>query len=209
MPMLRNSLSAAAVAATMAMAGSASAAVIPYPTPGTKITSTFTYTVPDSTQVTVYFVGASANYAERVGVLVNGSELGVEGLSNHASAYGNKIVLGTVSAGEVVSFYDHVLTTGAFWYSDVLGSDGADHAYVVPVTNSSSYTFMPPGEWAAYYVGFEDQKNGDYDYNDVQFVVAFAAVPELATWGMMLAGFVALSLVAFRVRRSSLSAFHM
>jgi hypothetical protein len=206
MPMLRNSLSAAAVAATMAMAGSASAAVIPYPTPGTKITSTFTYTVPESTQVTVYFVGASAAYTELAGVLVNGSELGAEGLNNHTSAYGDKISLGTVAAGDIVSFYDHVLTTGAYWYSGVLASDGADHAYVTPVT-SADYSFVPGGAVAAYYVGFEDLKGGDYDYNDVQFVITFTAVPELSTWGMMIAGFAGLGFVAFRARKTAPSAF--
>jgi len=184
---LKLSLSAAAVAAVMTSAGSASAAVI---------------TIPYMSIVTLYFDGGDAAFHEALKVSVNGGSPIATTFDNKTTPLGTPFSLGALAAGATLTFLDHVYNTGLTWSSnDAANSDGISHVAVTPGVTSPYFS------GTGSYVGFEDQKGGgDKDFNDIQALVTFTPVPELSTWGMLVAGFGGLGYAAFRrSRKNSLS----
>jgi hypothetical protein len=175
--------------------GAANADAIPYPDPGTPITiPSYDFTASATGNITAYFFASDAGDTEEVSMMVNGVATGIFGLNNHTSTVGQAFNLGPVTAGDTIEFFIHDITTGADWFSNASdNSDGFNHAYVTPYTGGVASS--PPGT----YVGFEDRANGDYDYNDDQFVFnnVSSGVPELSTWAMLLVGFGGLGFAAF------------
>lgn len=204
------------IAAAFGMAGalSASAQPTPYPTPGTLNTSTYSFTATGSGNVNAYFAGQTAGFGSKIGMSVNGGAVGDYVLQNHSVPYGTSALLGSVNAGDVITFvmiasFDPSGPTDAAsadltWYSNPsLNSDGINHIY------SSAYggdLLIPAGT----YVGFEDlppQGAGgygeDYDYDDHQFVFTGpfrATVPDGGSTALLLA-LGSLGLVAVRRRQ--------
>lgn len=182
----------------------AEAGPIKYGSPGVVNLATYSFTAVADGDITAYFVGQTAGYGSDLGMLVNGVSTGVFGLQNHNSPRGTAFVLGTVQAGDVLTFQLRVSTTnfnGPPPVSYNLFSDpslnpvvGAQHIY------SSAYTFdagdpdIPGGT----YIGFEDispLSGGDRDYDDHEFVftnVAVVSTPDggatVALLGVALSG---------------------
>lgn len=163
-----------------------------YPTPGTQAPAS-SFTAGASGQLVAYYTGEAGGFTNRVGARINGVD-GALGLSNHASAYGASFVLGTVSAGDSLVFFIDVDAGTARYYSDAsLNSDGVNHAWAAPFGGDA---LVPAGT----NIAFEDLPNGgDFNYRDHSIVFQITAVPEPASWALLLAG--AAGMAALRRRR--------
>lgn len=194
-----------AIAATLAVgAATAVQAAIPlYPTPGTINPADYSFTAVADGDIVAYFAGHSAGYTNWLRLEVNGVDTGLEGLNNQVTPLGTAFNFGPVQAGDSLVFKIRVVNTGDFFYSQRgLNADGITHIY------SAAYA---GGDWgipAGVYVGFEDiYDGGDRDYDDLRFVFTNVgggevAVPEPATWAMLIMGF---GLVGSAVRRRKAS----
>ncbi|MGQ5702152.1 PEPxxWA-CTERM sorting domain-containing protein [Sandaracinobacteroides sp. A072] len=193
--MLRNLV--LATVAAFGLSAAANAALPVYPDAGTINPVDYSFTASADGDIVAYFAGHSAGYTNYLRLLVNGVDTGIEGLNNQTSALGESLNFGAVQAGDVLTFAIRVSNTGDFFYSDRnLNADGITHIYSAPYAGGD---FGIP---AGVYVGFEDiLGGGDKDYDDLRFVftnVSGGAVPEPATWAMLIAGF---GLVGFAARR--------
>ena len=128
--------------------------LIPYPFAGTPNADNYTFTATDTGNITAYFAGSDAGHTDRIGLLVNGNLTGIIGLNNHTSNIGDSIVLGSVNAGDTLTFFLIDANTSSTWYSDrSLNTDGnTQHIY------STLYDGVTPplGVPAGTFVGFED-----------------------------------------------------
>lgn len=192
-------------AVVMASSGSAWADAIPYPCCGYNAT-TYTFYAQTTGDVIAYFAGSTAGYDNQLGLLVNGvATPNGYGLDNHSSAVGDSFDLGFANKGDVLTFVLHNLTLGRNAYSDpslnlaydsgpASGTgDGHNHVYATPYTATAPVLdHIPTGT----FVAFEDLPfpGSDYNYNDETFVFPGAAptpppaVPEPASWAMLLVG---------------------
>jgi hypothetical protein len=189
--------------AAVATAGAASAAIPFYPTAGIENPAAYTFTAAATGDLVAYFAGSTAGYSEVLGVLVNGVDSGITGLENHSTPLGTALNFGQVNAGDSLTFYINVLTTGDTFYSKPsMNVDGVQHVW------STSYAGGDYGIPAGTFVAFEDLRGGgDLNYNDLDFVFTNVAaentVPEPATWALMIAGF---GLVGGALRRRNVVA---
>jgi hypothetical protein len=212
-PTMRRQLIGVAVGLALVggAAGAAQAGTIPYPNAGTENPVIYSFTAAATGPITAYFAGGSASFTEVIGLRVNGVPTGIEGLNNQTSAIGQSLILGNVTAGDVLTFYDRILLPPSgvnTWFSNkALNSDGLQHIYSTSATAGQIAASIPAG----IYIGFEDltpRSASDFDYNDVQFVFTnvgmTSGVPEPSTWAMMLLGFAGLGF-AFRQSRRKVS----
>jgi hypothetical protein len=187
-------------------AGAAHAGVIPYPNVGTQNPVTYTFTATNTGPITAYFAGSTADFEEEITLLVNGVPTGIQGLNDHTSVIGQSLVLGSVHAGDVLTFEDIILNpsnVGPWFSNKAMNSDGANHVYSTSATAGQIAASIPAGT----YVAFEDlpAASSDFNYFDDTFVFTnVSTVPEPATWAMMLLGFVGLGF-AFRQSRRKVS----
>lgn len=184
------------VMALALMAGTASIAradIIPYGNPGTYNPTVYTFTAANSGNITAYFAGSNAGYESVIGMLVNGVSSGVTGLDNHTSTVGQSLNLGSVNAGDVITFELINITLGVTAFSnpslngpyDTLfgGSPvGHNHIYSTAYTRTADIGGSLPIPLSANipvgtYVGYDDQPvpgNNttfpDFDYNDETFI---------------------------------------
>ena len=190
--MIRPRLGRLLVAALLLTATPAAlrASTIPYPNPGVENPVLYTFTAAVDGDVTAYFFGSTAGFTNELTMLVNGTPTGIQGLNNHTSAHGDSLVLGTVSAGDVLIFEMVNLAPGGVgpWFSDEsLNSDGVNHVYSTPFAGD---LLVPAGP----FVAFEDLPNGgDLNYNDETFVFTNVAVsggetPEPASFTLLALG---------------------
>lgn len=189
--------SLAIAALALAASASAFADAIPYPGSGSENPLSYTFTATTTGDLSAYFYGSNASYDETLGVLVNGVDLGISGLQNHTTPYGTQLDFGNVVAGDVLTFYIDVATTGARYFSDKsLNADGqVNHVYATAFSGDPGH--IPVGT----YVAFEDlDHGGDFNYQDEQFVFTntTTVVPEPAGASLLLAG---LALLGGWVRR--------
>jgi len=180
----------AASAALLLAAGAANAALPSYPTPGVENPTPVTFVAASSGDIIAYFAGQDAGDTEDLGLLINGVDTGLYGLSNHSTAVGASFNFGHADAGDALVFFIRDLSTGNNFYSKTsLNADLFNHAYATPYGGGD---FGIP---AGTFVAFEDiLGGGDKDYNDETFVFqnvrdTKGGVPEPATWAMMLTGF--------------------
>ena len=156
------------------ISGAQAASLIPYPSIPPQVhqnADNYTFTATDTGNITAYFAGSDAGHTDRIGLLVNGNLTGIIGLNNHTSNIGDSIVLGSVNAGDTLTFFLIDANTSSTWYSDrSLNTDGnTQHIY------STLYDGITPplGVPAGTFIGFEDlsvAQGGDFDYNDDSFV---------------------------------------
>ncbi|HWI85748.1 MAG TPA: PEPxxWA-CTERM sorting domain-containing protein [Sphingomonas sp.] len=151
-----------------------------------------------SGDVVAYFVGSTASYDERLGLLINGVDTGLLGLQNHSSVYGDQLNFGHADLGDELTFYILVDTTGDTFYTDVtLNADAFEH---IKFEAFPGFGSVPAGTL----VQFEDiYGGGDQNFHDEVFVFTNLTdikpdVPEPATWAMMVGGF---GLVGSAMRR--------
>jgi hypothetical protein len=167
--------------------------VIPYPNVGTPNPTTYVFTAAASGDVVAYFAGSGASYDEQLGMLDNGVETSAGlGLDDHTSTLGQSFDLGTVKAGDTLTFFIDVLSPnlGDVYSNPALntgydtdGSLGHNHVYSVPYSGGSLGAGIPNGT----YVGFEDLQfpNSDFNYFDETYVFTDVAtvsnVPDAAS----------------------------
>ena len=200
--------------AALILAGKAHTAradAIPYPTPGTLNPVTYTFTAVSDGNITAYFAGSTAAFDNELGLLVNGVSTGIIGLDNHSSAIGDSLNLGSVHAGDTLTFVLIDNTLGKNAYSDPSLNAGYDlpgyagshnHVYSTPYTATSPILgSIPPGT----FVSFEDLPfpSSDFNYNDEDFVFTNVrldtSVPEVSSSATLL-GMGIIALVFFRRR---------
>jgi hypothetical protein len=201
-----------AVALAMALGATArpaSADLIPYANSGLYNATTYTFTAAADGDIVAYIVGGfGAGFTNELGLLVNGTDTGIYGLNNHASAVGTALNFGAVSAGDTLTFVLKNLSLGMSAYSDAsmnaayddVGVSGHNHVYSTLYTATAP---VFPGVPTGTYVAFEDLPfpGADFNYDDESFVftnVNTTAVPEPAS--LVLFGFGAAG-VAARLRR--------
>lgn len=187
-------------AALLGAAAAGSALADPaYSHPGTVNGASYTFEAIATGDVYAYFMSESADYTDLLGMSTANSvtPIGAVGLNNQTSHRGDRIDLGHVTAGEIVTFFIRVTNTGLTFSSQVSeNSDHSQHIFSAAYAGSHS-PYIPAG----IFISFEDLKTNvsDHDYNDTAFVVTdVRAVPEPANVALMLAG---LGVVGAAVRR--------
>jgi hypothetical protein len=217
----------AALVLGVATANVARADLIPYPNAGSINPNIYTFTATSSGNITAYFAGSDAGYESVIGMLVNGVSTGITGLDNHTSTVGQSLVLGSVNAGDVITFALINISLGVTAYSDptlnapydaLFGGSGPgkNHVYSTAYTRTSDIS-GPPATIplsanipVGTYVGFEDQPMPgnqttfpDYDYNDETFIFANVStkiVPDSASSLALLGmGFTGIALLRRRM----------
>lgn len=178
----------------------ARADAIPYSVSGTENLNLYSFTATSAGTIGAYFHGSTAAYTNTLSLLVNGvitpeSSSGL--LNNHTSSIGDFVILGSVNAGDILTFQLNVLSTGDTWYSDKTpNSDGLQHTYSTPFVGD-----ITNGIPAGTYVGFEDlYGGGDFDYDDEAFIftnISISPVPEPESYIMLIAGLI---LLVFTIR---------
>jgi VPDSG-CTERM motif len=98
------SVGLAALALMIGTANVARADAIEYPNVGTLNPVIYTFTATSSGNITAYFAGADAGYNTVIGMLVNGVSTGITGLNDQTSTVGQSLILGSVNAGDVLTF---------------------------------------------------------------------------------------------------------
>src|SRR5665213_2393907 len=194
--------------------GNVRANPIPYQSPGTYIPGFSTFTADSTGTLHAYFYSADAAYNEQATLsLATGGNGNF--LVNHFPAYGTEVDLGHVTSGHSIVFVD-TITSGTSplysLYSDNTNVGGFNYVYSTAYTSVDA--LIPSGT----FVAFEDLLHGasDYDYNDLAFVYTIKpdgpansnapAVPEPATWAMMILGFVSVGFMTYR-RKNKLAMY--
>jgi hypothetical protein len=204
----------AGAALAFGVAGAASAAIPVYPTPGVENGLTYTFTAASTGNIVAYFatVPVTASYTEELGLLINGVDSGVVGLSNHSTTAGTSLNFGGVTAGDSLVFYIKITApplpaADTIWYSKKsMNTDGAEHIWSTHYTGGD----VEPGGTlpAGTLVAFEDlpKSHSDFNYHDEVFVFTnvgskTGGIPEPMTWSLMILGFGATGAMLRRSRQ--------
>jgi hypothetical protein len=186
--------------------------LIPYPNIGVENPETYIFTATDTGPVTAYFAGTHAGFTEVVGMTVNGNPTGITGLNNQTSSIGTSIVLGNVNAGDVLVFFDQVITTGKTWFSNP-ALNGGDGQHVYSALYDGSHPPFNGTIPAGVYVGFEDlpkNSQSNFDYFDDTFVITNVSAttnetPLPAALPLFATGVSGIGLLGWRRKRNAAS----
>lgn len=184
---------APAALAIAAVATPAQAAIPVYPDGGTENPLVYSFSATTTGNLLAYYTGSTASFTNTLGLSVNGGSVQFSTLSSGVSTAGDVFDFGVVTLGDILTFVIDVNAGEDTWYSNVaLNADGANHVW------STDYAGGDFGIPAGTFVSFEDldaKEGSDFNYQDIGFVftnvtpVATSAVPEPATWAMMIGGF--------------------
>ena len=196
-------------AATLLAASAAQAAVPVYGNIGVENPASYSFVKLSDGDLIAWFVGRSADLDSVLGVKVDGVDRGT--ILSNTSVLGTSANYGFVAAGSTLEFYLKV-SNGDVW-SSVAGNnaDGLQHVYSEGWGGGETIGIKSFAASVYSYVGWEDlPKGGDRDYNDHQFVFENVrvsdAVPEPATWAMLITGFGLVGMAARRRRPVSVLA---
>ena len=182
----------AALLCGLGQVSTAKAAFIAYPTPGVENPVTYTFTAASTGNVTAYFAGSTASFENILGMSVNGGPVGSFGLDNQSTAYGTSFNLGSVTAGDTLTFVmrNVVPGLGDLFSKPSLNVPYDGDAQVHNHIYSTAFVtdgIIPNGT----FVSFEDlpaNSPPDWNYNDEDFVFTnVASTPSVpvpaAVWG--------------------------
>lgn len=185
--------SATAIISAAMISVAAQAAIPVYPNGGTENAELYSFTAAADGDLVAYFTGSTGSFENILGLIVNGTDLGLSSLNSHLSVEGDSYNFGPVSAGDALVFYISVNGGQYNWASDKsLNSDATNHVW------STAYAGGDFSIPAGTFVTFEDLPGTgtDFNYEDLGFVftnvdtvITPGGVPEPAAWAMMLAGF--------------------
>ncbi len=196
--------SAQAETVLLPISSSAVQGTIPYPNSPDPNTTTYTFEAATSGDIIAYFFGNNgAAFTDTIGMM-DGATTYSAGLNNQTSTVGQSFDLGSVKAGDVLTFYLNVVTHGINGlpnytvYSNpalnpsVPGSNVSDlnEVYATPFSGSSS---LPAGE----YLGFEDGTGNNF----VAEQVVLTATPLPAALPLFAGGLGLVGLFAKRRKR--------
>jgi hypothetical protein len=207
--------------AVLAMTEGALADAIPYGNAGTPLFQTYDFssgTFSGTETVTVWGTSMAA-FQDALYVSVGGGAYTYTGIHDNpwSGDMTGRSPAGftysfNVTAGQSITFkLATAPDTGNadVWYSNLQDSNGFSHVYVTPFSGGA---LQNPNITAAAgtFIGFEDQEitsvegnTGELNYTDIQIVVSnITAVPEPATWAMMILGFWGLGFMAHRRRNN-------
>ena len=182
---------AAALLAGGTLATAAQATIPVYGSPGTQNAVNYNFTAGGSNYLRAWFVGkGGAAYTVRLGAIVNGVDRGL-GLNNQTSALGQLHNYGAINAGDTIKFYVFVADTNRTWTNVIADNvDGVQHFYRGPSYTGGDFGLPLSAARPGSYFGVEDlEGGGDFNYTDLQFIARTGAIPEPATWAMLIFGF--------------------
>lgn len=198
---------AVAIAGAAFLSTTAYAAIPVYPNSGTENAELYSFTAAADGDLVAYFTGSTGSFENVLGLIVNGTDLGLSTLNSHLSAPGDVFNFGPVSAGDALVFYINVEEGLYTWASDKsLNTDATNHIWSTAYGGGDFS--IPEG----IFVTFEDLPGTgtDFNYEDLGFVFTNVktviipnGVPEPASWAMLIAGFGMIG-SATRRRRNSL-----
>ena len=128
---MRTLLLGTVAAVTLLAAGAAWATdAIPYPNSGSVNLTTYSFKATADGDVMAFFVGGSgASFDNQVSMLINGSfSPNGFGLDNHGSSVGDSFDLGTVTAGDTITFVMRNFSIGD-GHEDVFSDPSMNNAY--------------------------------------------------------------------------------
>lgn len=181
--------------ATLGFAGAALAVPAPYPNPGTESTTVASFSAGVSGLLVLWYTGNVAGFTNYAFAQINGVDTGTC-LDSQTSTYGDLCSVGAVTAGDSIVFGIYVQDTDTKYYSNpALNDDGINHVYFA---NYDGDSFVPAG----FNFQWEDLAGGgDFSYGDHSYIATIQAVPEPASWALMITGF-GLAGIAVRRRRA-------
>ncbi|MDX2209878.1 MAG: PEPxxWA-CTERM sorting domain-containing protein [Sphingopyxis sp.] len=178
-------LTAALAFAAVSAAAPAQAAFPVYPNPGTQNPQNYLVTAANTGVLRAIFVGKDAAHTSLLGVLVGGIDRGT-GLNNQTATFGQVYNYGAITAGQTIEYYIFNTTTGQKYFLDKSKNPGNVQHFWRANYSGTDFGYAVTG---GYYSGEDLPKGGDFDYNDMSWVSTTGAVPEPATWAMMIMGF--------------------
>jgi len=178
-------LTASFVVAMLSATAPAHAAFPVYGNPGFQNPATYSVSAGNTGLLRAIFVDKSAGDTSRLGVFVNGFDRGL-GLNNSTATFGQIHNYGAINAGDSIEYYIFNVSKGlTFRLNSSLNPGGVQHFYREGFS-TNAFGFSVTGG----FYGAEDLPGGgDLDYNDFRFMSTTGAVPEPATWAMMILGF--------------------
>ncbi len=178
-------LTTALAFAAVAAAAPAQAAFPIYTNPGTQNPQSYTVTAGSSGFLRTIFVSKEAAHTSLLGVLVGGIDRGT-GLNNQTATFGQIHNFGAITAGQTIEYYIHNQNTGAKYFLDKSKNPHQIQHFWRANYSGTDFGYSVTG---GYYSGEDLPKGGDFDYNDMAWVSTTGAIPEPATWAMMIMGF--------------------
>lgn len=196
-----------ALAIGMAASVPAGATIPTYPNPGTQNAVNYALAAGGGDQLRTWFVGrGGAAYTVQLGAIVNGVDRGL-GLNNQTSSLGQLFNYGAINVGDSIKFYVFVNNSGKTYTNFIAdNADGVQHFYRGPTYTGGDFGIPVSTANPGTYFGVEDlDGGGDFNYTDFQFIARTGAIPEPATWAMLILGFGVIG-GAVRTRRRAMPA---
>jgi hypothetical protein len=233
---MRATLLVTALVAVLTSASAVRAETWDYANGGTQNAARYSFTATAGGLLKAYFMPSTGYYHSALGAKVSGVTIGSGALMMGTTDNFTPFTFGTVSAGDSIEFFIDTYDVNAGnvymgrYFSTVShNADGLQHAWAAP--HFDQWYLGPEGVPEGTFIGFEDtttgDTRGDLNYRDYTFVVPnitvnahpilapgqsgsdsseIAAVPEPASWAMMIGGFGMIG-GALRRRRSAQPAY--